>query len=272
LFHLGQTSIHIGTSLLQNGETIYPDGGLRLLGFFCAGLCVLNFILAYFLLPESLSKMNEDHRKFSQSFQGFTSIWRVEIIGELFVINVIYIAAFMMMQINSAIMWKERYGLDEVHTGYIFGFIGLCSAVIQGGLIGKFQKWIGVKKMLVYGCPLVAVGLVLVPLPSQDWFYPVQALSILCLTVGNGFLMPSINSLVSINTSALDQGKTLGLLQSFSSLSRAIGPLISTAIYSIFYMLPYLVAAGLMLIAFWLAIRLSHQIGNEDKPAGSLTT
>jgi multidrug resistance protein len=271
LFHLGEQIFTIGPAMLKNGAQVYPDGGLRMLGFFCAALAVINLIMAFFMLPESLTEKKTDKRKFLKSFEGFTTVWRLEVIGELFTINFIYVAAFMMMQIISAILWKERYGIDELHIGYIFGFIGFCSAVIQGGLIGVFQRLVGVKKMLIWGCPLVAVGLALVPLPSKEWFYPIQALSIICLTVGNGFLMPSINALVSINTSSQDQGKTLGLLQSFSSLARAAGPLLSTALYGYFYALPYIVATSLMILAFILALRLSKQIKNEDRPAGELT-
>ena len=37
-------------------------------------------------------------------------------------------------------LWKEKYGLTEYGIGNIFGFIGICSAIVQGGLIGMFQK------------------------------------------------------------------------------------------------------------------------------------
>lgn len=268
LYHLGQAMIETGPAQLVNGKLIHPEGGLRMLGYFCAALSLLNLVMAWFTLPESLNReIAIKKRRFSEAFTGLASIWRVKVIGELFLVNFIYIAAFMMMQINNSLLWREHYGIDELHMGYLFGVIGLCSAVIQGGMIGLFQKWIGVKRMLMYGCPLVAVGLLIVPLPSREWFYPVQVLSILFLTIGNGLLMPSINALVSINTPPDEQGKTLGLLQSLSSLARAIGPVISTALYAAFYMMPYIAAALLMMIAFYVAVRLSGQIRNEDAPA-----
>ncbi|MCC7297372.1 MAG: MFS transporter [Bacteroidia bacterium] len=187
-------------------------------------------------------------------------------------INFIYIAAFMMMQIISSVLWKEKYGISESAIGNIFGFMGLCSVIIQGGLIGVFQKRIGVLKMLVLGCPLVALGVLMVPWPNQAWFYPVQLFSIVLLTFGNGLLMPSINALVSINTGAADQGKTLGALQSLGSLARALGPILSTFLYGIFIPLPYIVGGGLMVIAFFIALKLTKQIKNEDKPVEAVWT
>lgn len=267
IFQFGKHFLEVGASAIENGKVVYPDGGLRLIGFFTAGLCLVNFIMAYFTLSESLDTKNADKRKFLQSFKGLVTVWKVPVISELFMINFIYIAAFMMMQIISSVLWKEKYGISEASIGNIFGFMGLCSVIIQGGLIGVFQKKIGVLKMLVLGCPLVAIGVLMVPWPSQEWFYPVQLFSIVLLTFGNGLLMPSINALVSINTSPADQGKTLGALQSLGSLARALGPMLSTFLYGLFIPLPYMVGSGLMVIAFIIALKLAKQIKNADKPA-----
>lgn len=272
IFQIGKHILEVGIPAIENGKTIFPDGGLRLVGFFTAGLCLVNFVMAYFTLTESLDVKNADKRKFGQSFKGLVTVWKVPVLSELFMINFIYIAAFMMMQIISSVLWKEKYGISESAIGNIFGFMGLCSVIIQGGLIGVFQKRIGVLKMLVLGCPLVALGVLMVPWPNQAWFYPVQLFSIVLLTFGNGLLMPSINALVSINTGAADQGKTLGALQSLGSLARALGPILSTFLYGIFIPLPYIVGGGLMVIAFFIALKLTKQIKNEDKPVEAVWT
>jgi MFS transporter, DHA1 family, tetracycline resistance protein len=266
IFEYGKHAIEVGESMLENGRTIYPDGGLRLVGFFTAGLCLVNFVMAYFTLSESLVEKNANRKNFFQSFHGLVTVWKVPVLGELFVINFIYIAAFMMMQIISSLLWKEQYGISESAIGNIFGFMGICSAVIQGGFIGFFQKKLGVVKMLLIGCPVVAIALLMTPWPSAAWFYPVQLTAIFLICLGNGLIMPAINALVSINSSPADQGKTLGALQSLGSLARGIGPLLSTFLYGIFIPLPYLVAGGIMIIAFLVALRLIKQVKNENKP------
>jgi MFS family permease len=158
------------------------------------------------------------------------------------------------------VLWSEHFHLTEKEVGYMFGFIGICSAIVQGGLIGTIQKTLGLKRMLLYGCPLVAVGLSIIPLPSQEWFIPVQLTAVLFLAMGNGMLMPAINSLISVNTPAHDQGKTLGLLQSTGSLARSVGPVVSGFLYSAAFFLPYLSAGALMLLTLLLAIRLSSKL------------
>lgn len=236
------------------GGALYAAGGLQWVGFATAGLCVFNFVMAWFTLPESLTEKNTERRSFISSFTGLRHVWKEEILGELFIINVIYIAAFSMMQVNASVLWSEHYHLTEKQVGYMFGFIGVCSAVVQGGLIGTIQKVVGLQRMLLFGCPIVAVGLTVIPLPSQEWFVPVQICAVICLAIGNGMLMPAINSLVSVNTPAHDQGKTLGLLQSTGSLARSVGPVVSGFLYSMGFMLPYISAGVLMMLNLLLAM------------------
>jgi len=236
------------------GGALYAAGGLQWVGFATAVLCIFNFVMAWFTLPESLTEKNTERRSFISSFTGLRHVWKEEILGELFIINVIYIAAFSMMQVNASVLWSEHYHLTEKQVGYMFGFIGVCSAVVQGGLIGTIQKVVGLQRMLLFGCPIVAVGLSVIPLPSQEWFVPVQICAVICLAIGNGMLMPAINSLVSVNTPAHDQGKTLGLLQSTGSLARSVGPVVSGFLYSMGFMLPYISAGVLMMLNLLLAM------------------
>jgi MFS family permease len=92
----------------------------------------------------------------------------------------------------------------------------------------------------------------------------VQAISIVLLSLGNGMMMPAINSLVSRNTPPESQGRMLGLLQSTSSLARAFGPFIAMVLYHQFVSLPYLVGGGLMLVAFFFSLLLSKTLRVSD--------
>ena len=238
-------------------------GGMVFVGLFTALLCVLNFVLAFFLLPESNTQMGGVKRKPKDSFKGMVQAWNMEIVGELILINFIYISAFSMMQINAAVLWKEHYYLSPKAIGNIFGVIGVFSAIVQGGLIGFFQKKIGINRMLLWGCPIAGLGLTLIPLPSLEWFYPVQVFAIFLLAMGNGLLMPSVNSLVSLHSPADAQGKMLGILQSMGSLARTVGPLASGFLYAQYYRLPYFAGGFLMLVTFVLAFVLVRKLKNE---------
>ncbi len=247
------------------GGYLYHHGGIFNVGLFTAILCVVNFVLAFFFLPESNTEKSGHKRKASDSFKGMFTVWSIEVLGELFLINFIYIMAFSMMQINGSVLWKEKYGLNELQVGNIFGMIGVAGAIVQGFLIGLFSKKLGLKKMLLWGCPIVGVGLAIIPVPPTiEWFYVNQTIAIVLLSIGNGLLMTSINSLVSINSPAHAQGSMLGTLQSLSSLSRAIGPLIASYLYAQSRELPFYIAGLLMFGIFFLAIKLSRKLKAEN--------
>lgn len=249
------------------GGFLYKSGGIYSVGLFTAFLCLLNFVLAFFFLPESNTEKSGHKRKASDTFKGMFQVWSMEVIGELFLINFIYIMAFSMMQINGSVLWKEKYGLNEEQIGKIFGVIGIAGAIVQGFLIGKFSKKLGLKKMLLLGCPVVGVGLAIIPIPPTiEWFYVNQGIAILLLSVGNGLLMTSINALVSINTPPHAQGTMLGTLQSLSSLSRVVGPLIASYLYAKSMELPFFIAGALMFILFFMAIKLSKKLKAEHSP------
>lgn len=247
------------------GGYLFLAGGLYYVGIFTAVLCLLNFVLAFMFLPESNTNKSAHRRKVSDTFKGMFQVWNIEVIGELFLINFIYIMAFSMMQVNGSVLWKEKYGLNEKEVGNIFGMIGVAGAIVQGLLIGVFSKKLGLKKMLLIGCPLVGIGLAIIPLPPNiEWFYVNQTIAIVLLSVGNGLLMTSINSLVSINSPAHAQGTMLGTLQSLSSLSRVVGPLIASFLYAEAKELPFFTAGVLMFGIFFLAIKLSKKLKSEN--------
>jgi DHA1 family tetracycline resistance protein-like MFS transporter len=247
------------------GGYLFLAGGLYYVGIFTAVLCLFNFVLAFMFLPESNTNKSAHRRKASDTFKGMFQVWNIEVIGELFLINFIYIMAFSMMQVNGSVLWKEKYGLNEKEVGNIFGMIGVAGAIVQGLLIGVFSKKLGLKKMLLIGCPLVGIGLAIIPLPPNiEWFYINQTIAIILLSVGNGLLMTSINSLVSINSPAHAQGTMLGTLQSLSSLSRVVGPLIASFLYAQSKELPFVTAGVFMFGIFFLAIKLSKKLKSEN--------
>ena len=238
------------------GGALYHQGGMDAIAWFTAALCIINFIMAWFALPESLKTGSGKRAVFSNPLKGIMRSFGTHITGELFAIFFLFVIAFSMMQTNASLLWTEKYGVSEKANGGLFGYIGICSALVQGLLIGWFSKRIGEKKMLVWGILLMAFGLTGIPFPPQDWFYPLTGVFLLGIVVANGLMNPAINALVSVHTPAESQGTVLGALQSTGALARGIGPVLAGYLYSVDYHIPYISSGLLMLLAFVLALRL----------------
>ncbi|MDX6386150.1 MAG: hypothetical protein QOK48_3723, partial [Blastocatellia bacterium] len=123
-----------------------------------------------------------------------------------------------------------RLGYDPWHSGWIFAFIGIISALVQGGLIGRLVKRFGEPILVIVGGLFFTVGLFISPFvrPSIGLL---GILSICALSsIGNALMAPSLSSLGSKSAGAGEQGSVLGVMQSVASLARAVGPSIAALI------------------------------------------
>lgn len=248
------------------GGILKADFGTVALGLAAASLSTFNFVLAYFLLPESLINKIKNKKISLFALAGFNDVLRRKNISSLFFINFIYVTAFTMMQMTAVLMWKDRFGLDEKHSGYMFAFIGLISAITQGGLIGTLNKKLGEKKLIVIGLSCVTIGLFTIPFAPQIFpqFYFVQCLSMALLAFGSGCATPTISALLSKLSKANEQGEVLGLNMSFASLSRVVGPILGGWLYSFYFGFPFWGASIIMLGCFALLIPLYRRMAKDS--------
>ena len=152
-------------------------------------------------------------------------------------------------------LWAERqflWGPREV--GYLFAYVGVIAAVVQGGIIGPAtQRW-GEMRVIILGlCGLVA-GFALMPVASG---MSLLLVATALLAGGFGLCNPALNSLISRRASSDSQGAVLGVAQSGASLARILGPAFAGAVFSLLGRhAPYIIGALLLLFALGLAWRM----------------
>jgi len=153
----------------------------------------------------------------------------------------------------------DRFGLSEVPApmpllwtsvmltgtnvmGIAFMFFGLVGAITQAALVDKVLKRIGEERTIITGLIALAAGTFTLILAGEL----VTAIIAACLmAVGIGLLMPAINGAVSSRTDRNNQGVVMGILGSFNSTGRVIGPIAGGLAYSVSMLLPYVGSAVL---------------------------
>jgi multidrug resistance protein len=245
------------------GGMLKTSYGIEWVGYVAAGLCSLNFVMAYFSLPESLKVRNESAQLRFVPIKDYIKAFKTPILKDLFMFSFVYITAFMLMQITLSLLWKEHYSLNEREIGYGFAVIGVTTAVVQGGLVGHLVKKYGEKKLFYWGNFLMAVGLLMPPFIPLAWFKLGSLVAILLICFANGMLTPTLNALISKTAPPNEQGRILGLSQSFGSLARVIGPISAGLLYHFDFRLPYIVACFMMLFCAYLASVAIQQISEE---------
>lgn len=240
-------------------KALSGPGSVDLVGFFSSALCFINLLMAYWMLPESLKEKQKGKGMSFNPVADLVSQSKIPALKQLYLLNFIYIAAFAMMQITASILWIDRYLLNEKEVGFVFMFIGLVSAILQGGFVGRLTKAFGENQLLLMGSSFMIVGLLMIPYVPKTHFW-IMLVSMALIAFSNACITPGITSMISKAALAGGQGKALGANQSFGSLARVIGPGLGGLLYDKHYSLPYLVGSSLMLICVNIALRMKKQL------------
>lgn len=208
--------------------------GINVPFLFAAALAFCNAILLYFTLPETVTK---DHParasaatgRWSQLLQSL----KQRSLAVVLLIYFLFVVAFSMMTTSFSFFTMYRFGYDAHDTGWLFVFIGVVSAIVQGGLIGRLVERFGESALVVTGALLFTASLFVLPFTGPQtglfWLLFVGG----AFAFGQSLATPALMSLASKSAGRGEQGAILGVTQSVASLARTVGPLISAAlIYS----------------------------------------
>jgi MFS transporter, DHA1 family, tetracycline resistance protein len=206
--------------------------GIRAPFWAAAGLCFLNFLYGFFILPESLPKENRrpfDWKRANPfgSLKFLTS--HPEIGGLAIGFFLIYLGA-QAVQGNWNFFTQYRFGWSDKTVGISLAVVGVLVGGVQAGLTRVVIPRIGNEKSIYLGLALYALGLVLFGFATQGWMMFVFLVPY-CL---GGICGPSLQSVISGHVPNNQQGELQGALTSLMSLTTIFGPLMMSNIFAYF--------------------------------------
>jgi len=197
-----------------------------------AALSFCALILAFFKLKESLSPeirakiAAQPPRKHWKSF--FETLLRPRL-GLLIILSFLCTFVFAGMETTFA-MWTRRvFSWGPEQNGYLFAFLGIVSAIIQGGLVARFAKMWGEGKMIIIGTLALGIGIGLIPFSTS---VPFLMMATTILAFGFALSTPAINSLISLEAGETERGAVMGASRSASTLARVIGPILAGVLFA----------------------------------------
>jgi len=225
---------------------------------FAAALAAVNWVMAFFLLPESRKPgASAGPQRSLAPWHAFGRLAAVRgtPLAAMVVVAFGFFFAFAAMESTFALLTEARLGWDARHNGYIFSWIGVCLAASQGVLLPRMVRRLGERSTLVIGLFVQGTGLVFAGLGGS-------VLAIIaagtCVACGNGLVTPSTSAIVSRVSTADDQGLNLGIVQSAAALARIIGPAIAGVLFEhVAHGAPMLLGAAIVvLVAIFVAPRI----------------
>ena len=140
----------------------------------------------------------------------------------------LFLCSFAGMEFTLTFLAVERLGYTSLDNAWMFIFIGVIIALVQGGYVRRKAALMGEKKMALMGLSILVPGMVLIAFAQSGI---ILYGGLFFLSIGSAMAIPTLTSLVSLYTPAEHQGRSLGIFRSLGALARVIGPLVASLIY-----------------------------------------
>lgn len=218
------------------------------------GLCALNVLLVTLMFKETLRERSHRDLDFFSGIRNLVKAFSMPGMTTLFLVVLLSTLGFAFFTQFFNVYMIEKFQYTQEDLGWIFSFIGLCIALVQGLVMRPLSKRFKPEQILRLTYFGLGLALLAVLLPTEGWqmYLLVPAIA---LTQGLGF--PNLSSLVSANAPMSQQGEIMGINQSLGALGNAIPPVLAGILAGMDDRLPMLaaavvtVAAGVVFVAFF---------------------
>jgi len=236
--------------------------GARVPFFAAAGLCFINTIYGYFVLPESLplDKRRKFDIKRANPLGSLMQLKKYPAMGGLIFTLILMYTANNGLQSTWAYYGMEKFNWNEAWVGYSLGFIGLMIGIVQVGVIRWAIPKFGQEKSLYIGLLFYSLGLFLFAFATNGWM---MFAFIVPYALG-GIAGPALQSIISGFAPANEQGEIQGALTSLMSATTIFAPPLMTGLFAYFTSksapflfpgAPFLLSAILVLISVFFAAK-----------------
>ena len=193
----------------------------RLPFWVAAGFSLTNWLWGYFFVPESLS--TENRKEFTwRRANPVGSLVLLRSHPELWKLATIQFLAYVAHNVFTiwALYAIYRYAWNQSTIGLSLAVVGLCAAVISGGLTGRIVAWLGERRALYIGQFFGGLGMLMAGLARSGALF---MSSIPIISIWN-ISMPAAQGMMTHRVSEREQGELQGAIGSLRSLSFLIGP------------------------------------------------
>ncbi|GAA5804208.1 MFS, DHA1 sub-family [Helicostylum pulchrum] len=251
-------------SLVQFG--IYPYSMAAFVGLV---LLAVETAYLYFALPETIHFRKEIEAA-STSTDELKEKITVQVIHRrlldlYYVKQIMFAFSFLFSGMEFTLVFLTYDILDYSHMqqGKLLGFMGIVSAIIQGGYVRRKVQTMGEKMIIIQGMVSCAAGLYCLSTTANSE-YPVYWLyaGVAFLAFTSGTVVNCLTSLASLQCleesngdDALSKGRALGEFRSFGQLGRAFGPMFASSVYWIFGPgVCYGIGSVIMVASVWVTV------------------
>lgn len=207
--------------------------GLRMPFYAAGAVAFLNFLYGLVAVPESHLPANRNRFTWRKAnpIAGFALLRDRALIGGLALGLIWMRLAQSGLETTWVLFTTYRFNWTVAQNGASLAVVGICAAVVQGGLIRRIIPALGEQRAVRLGLVIQIVAFVLYGLATQGW----MMYGILVLGSLGGIAGPAVQGLISKAVSPQEQGRVQGTVTSLMSLTGIVAPLLGTNLFARFH-------------------------------------
>ena len=205
--------------------------GYNVPAFVAAGLSLLNLVLIYAWLPESLTEEKRkelgEQKKPAITLGALVTALKRPFTGSILITRFFFSLAFSIFQTIFSLYALAKFNLTARDTGLVLTYVGVLSVIVQGFLVGRLTKKFRDDVLIMFAVALMTVSLIGWALaPSVFWLLVVLTPT----SLSGGILNTLLSSTLTKAVAPHEIGGILGLATSVESSTRIIAPILGGAL------------------------------------------
>jgi DHA1 family tetracycline resistance protein-like MFS transporter len=196
-----------------------------------AGLSLINLILIYAWLPESLTKerreQSEEQKRPKVTLEALFTALKRPFTGSILITRFFFGLAFAIFQTIFSLYALAKFNLPARDTGFVLTYVGVLSVIVQGFLVGRLTARFREDSLILFSVILMSISLAGWALaPSVFWLLVVLTPT----SLSGGILNTLLSSTLTKAVTPQEVGGILGLSASVESSTRIIAPILGGAL------------------------------------------
>lgn len=213
--------------------------------WFVACLALVNFILAYFFLPETNKNLHPEKHITWNPFTPIVSGFKDIKLRKLYVTWFLFSSIAMGVNTIFALYLLKVFNFGAFESGLFFTGVGVIIAFNQGFALKKFWlKYFSEKKLIIMMLGAFAVGHLVMTYPKL-WVF---VLGLTFTSFGQSILRVAITSEIMGESDERSRGQASGILSALMNGASIISPLVMGYLFELETSLPYIVAGVLSIV------------------------
>jgi DHA1 family tetracycline resistance protein-like MFS transporter len=200
--------------------------GYAVPAFTAAAVSLINLVLIYAWLPESLTAEKRDQMNEKRppvTLGALLAAFRRPFTGSILITRFFFGLAFAIFQTIFSLYALAKFNLTARDTGFVLTYVGVLSVIVQGFLVGRLTSRYREDLLITVSVVLMGFSLLGWALaPSLLWVYIIMTPT----AMAGGLLNTLLSSTLTKAVAPHEIGGILGLSSAVESSTRIIAPIL----------------------------------------------